>query len=130
MNPHIHRALPPPLHEGVEQQLRAPKRVLLPPIQLVVDGEGDAFFECAVGVRGPADEVAALHEAECHVEVFGDVGFGPDFFEAVGGVDEGGVLEGAPSEEGVVADEGSYFAVCAGCKASSKETYHRSVSLK
>jgi len=69
-----------PVFERPEDEFGAAVGVLLPPGELVVDGEGDAFFEefaVGRGEAGEADEVAFVLEAEGHVEVFGDGGFGP-----------------------------------------------------
>lgn len=43
---------------GKKHQLRAPERVFLPTIELVVASEGDALFELAQTVCGPSDRVA------------------------------------------------------------------------
>lgn len=107
-----------PADEGVEEQLGAPVRVFLPPVELVVDRERDTLLEAAEGVRRPADDVAA----ETHGHVVGCRSLrslrirerlGPDLLELVGGVDEGGVLDGLPAEEGVVTDEESDLTIAA-----------------
>jgi hypothetical protein len=58
-----------PESEGVEEELVAAVGVLLPAVQLVVDGERDAFFETVAGVGGKADGVAFDLQSEGHVEV-------------------------------------------------------------
>ena len=108
----VNRALPPPVFDRVEQQLTAPIRVLLPSVDLIVRREGDALLESALGIASPADGVSAKHEPQGHIEVLRDVGLGPDLLYPVF-VHEGGVLDGSPSEEGVVPDEGCDFTVCA-----------------
>ena len=96
-----------PVAEGLEDEFGAAVGVFFPAVELVVDGEGDAFFEflfglvrvgfelfalgvrvAVAGVGGEADDVALDLEAEGHVEVFGDGGFGPVF----GGVGVGGLV--------------------------------------
>jgi len=74
------RSMLEPVFERPENEFRTAVSVLLPAGKLVVDGQGDAFFEefaFGRGEAGEADEVAFVLEAEGHVEVFGDGGFGP-----------------------------------------------------
>lgn len=119
VNLSINRPMSPPLHERVEQQLATPIRVLLPAIQLVVDRQGHTLLEPAVGVRRPANNVPAQLQPERHVEIFGHVGLGPDLLDPVF-VDEGGVLDGFPAEEGIVTDKGGDFTVGASCNAKRR----------
>lgn len=51
----------------MEQQLVAAVGVLLPARQLVVDGEGNAFFEAFAGPGGEADDVAVCLQSCRHV---------------------------------------------------------------
>lgn len=99
-----------PFAHGMEEQLVAAIGVFFPAGQFVIDSEGDAFFETFARPGGQADDVAVTLQAEGHVEVLGDVGFGPEFLVAVF-VDVGDLLDGGPAEDGVVADEGGDVAV-------------------
>lgn len=100
----------PPLDDGVEQQLATAVCVLLPPVQLIVDGERDTLLEATLGVVRPADDVTTELQTKRHVEVLGHVGLGPDLLDAIL-VHECSILKCAPPEEGVVTDEGSDLTV-------------------
>lgn len=84
---------------------------LLPSVQLVITSERDTLLEPSVRVGGPPERVSSHLQSKRHVEVLRDVRLGPDLGETVVGVDEAGVLDGRPSEEGVVTDEGSDLSV-------------------
>ena len=59
VNLFVDRATSPPLYDGVEQQLATSIGVLLPTIELIVDGEGDSFLESTLGVRRLANNVTS-----------------------------------------------------------------------
>ena len=94
----------------MEKQLVAAVGVLLPARELVVHGQRYAFFEAITCPCGKADDVAVDLETQGHVEIFGDVGFRPEFLVAVF-VEVGDLLDGGPAEDGVVTDERRYVAV-------------------
>ena len=128
------RALPPPLDERVEQQLVTPYPrthhqrdinqhgcagltvgVLLPPVQLIVDGERHSLLEATLRVRRPADNVATHLQTKRHIEVFGHVRLGPDLLLTICGIHERSILQCFPAKEGIVADEGRDLTVRATC---------------
>jgi hypothetical protein len=67
----------------VKKELVAAIRVFLPTSQFVVDSKRDALLEAITSPCGESDDVAVYLEAERHVEILGNVGFGPKFLVAV-----------------------------------------------
>ena len=80
--------------------------VLLPPVQLIVDGERHSLLEATLRVRRPADNVATHLQTKRHIKVFRHVRLGPDLLLAICRVDERSILQCFPAKEGIVADEG------------------------
>lgn len=122
--------LAPPLDQGVEHELAAPCQdreydgwiptkigptigVFLPAVELIVDRKGYTLLETAVRVGCPSNDVSTQLEAQGHVEIFGDIRFGPYLLHAIGFVDERRVLNSSPPEESVVTDKWGNFAISA-----------------
>lgn len=102
--------LPEPHADRVEEQLVAAVSVFLPSRELVVHGQRHALLEAVAGPGREPDDVPVALQAQRHVEILGDVGFGPELLVAVF-VFVGDLLDRAPAEDGVVADEGGHVAV-------------------
>lgn len=82
-----------PEPKRMEKQLIASISVLLPTRKLIVYCERDTFFEAVAGPGGEANDVAIDLETKGHVEVFGNVRFGPKLLVAVF-IEVGDLLDG------------------------------------
>jgi hypothetical protein len=101
-----------PLVEWIEHQFVAAICVFFPASELVVDGEGDAFFEAAIVVRGKADDEMVHLETQTDVKVFRDMTIRPEFGRTV--FFPGDALDGFPADECVMPDERSAVAISNG----------------
>lgn len=102
-----------PFAEGVEQEFVTAVSVFLPSGKLVVDSERDTFFETVAGVGAKSDNVTCDLQTERHVEIFGDVGLGPELLVTIF-VFVRNFLNGSPSQDCIVADEGRHVTICDG----------------
>lgn len=94
----------------MEKQLVAAVRILLPSSKFVVHGKRHALLEAFASPGRKTDDVAVDLETQRHVEIFGNVGLGPEFLVAIF-VEEGDLLDSGPAENSIVADEGGDVAV-------------------
>jgi len=85
--------------------------ILLPPCQLINDGQTHTFLESSIRVCSPAQCVPVEQQPQRKVKVLRDVSFGPLFCLSISWVDERRILHGGPAQERIVPDKGSYFAV-------------------
>jgi hypothetical protein len=53
------------------------RHILFPTCQLIVDGQGDTFLELVIVIARKPDNVPCNLQAECDVEIFGNVAFRP-----------------------------------------------------
>ena len=102
-------ALKWPLVEWMEHQFIAAVCVFFPASELVVDSQGDSFFEAAVVVGCKADDEMVHLEAQTDVEIFRHVIVRPEFCHAV--FFPGDALDGFPADECVMPHEGGTVAV-------------------
>jgi hypothetical protein len=92
----------------MKQQLITPIRILLPSRKLIIHRQRNAFFESVTVVSTQTDFVSKTLQTQSHVEIFRDVGFGPEFLIVFVFVRD--LLDCGPAENGIVSDEGTYVA--------------------
>jgi hypothetical protein len=84
--------------KAVEEHQELTVGIFLPAVELVIDSEGNTLLECALGVRGPSDDVTTHLESHGQVEILRDMRLGPYLLLAVT-VDKSGILNGLPPQE-------------------------------
>jgi len=95
-----------PETERVEEELVATVRVLFPTSKLIVDGERHTLLETLTSPGTHTNDVTVTLETKRHVEIFRDVGFGPELVVAVF-ILVRDLLDSLPAKNSVVTDERS-----------------------
>jgi hypothetical protein len=132
------RVVNQPVNEGhTTHALITPICIFLPPIQLVVDRERYSLFEPAFGVRRPPDDIPLPEKPQRHIEILADIILAPYLDLSSPGPVPGSsftllirpsaiplvrikidisvykrsILQGAPSQKGIVSYERRDFSV-------------------
>ena len=98
-----------PFVEWIEHQFIAAVCVFFPASELVVDSQGNTFFEAAFVVSCEADDEMVHLETQTDVKVFRDVILRPELCHAV--FFPGDALDGLPADKCVMPHEGGAVAV-------------------
>jgi hypothetical protein len=105
------RSSPKPRPDWVEEEFAVTIRVPFPTTDFIVDSQRDLLLELVLMIGGISGDPVGALQSETHVEILGNVVFGPVHQVIRIACVDGDVLESFPSDKGIVTNERRNFAV-------------------